>query len=661
MAFPTPRQTRSCIAKQHPNQGAFKKTSQNVPAANIRGCSRCRPQGLAEHCVSTTRKFGGHADSKNTCPHACPHLMMKPITSLIFTMNIAELSRLLRHNDINGLHELLHVQREAGDLNLEIRGRRGRTPLMLAAAESGCDAAMMRVLLEAGADPLRTSSTQAGGEETALSLAIKSGQLAKISLLLEFGASLRYRRTGGYDALLDASFGRYTSGLPALLTFLLEHGAPLDGRSDYDETALHNLAREGRFAALRVLLEANADAEPLQWNTLMYAIALGSLPEMAAAVAAGAGLETRDSCERTPWLLAVHSGDTAKADWLRQRGADVTARGRCRKPAVFYAIETGHIAMLQWLLHNGFSAEDSDEFGTTALVHAVEFKILAAVEVLLQAGAAVDWEYEGRTALYHARDHDIAHRLVRAGAATSSLPDSAQRALVGLPAATDQYLITPSAAAFAADRLPRFGTTNPEMRESEFCLSMIVAGSNAYTARSLFPAQTAAPPGPVWSAERFGQSLTLLPDGRIVRIGGEHEDFYDPDFCIYNDVFVHHPDGRIQLFCYPAAVFPPTDFHSATLVGHDIILIGALGYPERRQSGVTPVFALDTRSFAIRPLAVQGIPPGWIYEHHAVRRGHTIEITGGRRVDVRQGEEEHCDNSCRFVLDLEQMAWLPPT
>lgn len=587
--------------------------------------------------------------------------MMMSITSPIFTMTIAELSRLLRHNDINGLQELLQAHREAGNLNLGISDRAGRTPLMLAAAEPACDAALMQALLEAGADPMQTTSSQEYDEETALSLAIKSGQLDKIHVLLEFGATLRYRRAGGYDALLDASLSRDTSRLPALLTFLLEHGAPLDGRSDCGETALHNLSREGRFTALRALLQADADAAPLQWNALMYAIALGSLTEMEAAVAAGTGLETRDGCERTPWLLAVHSGDIAKADWLRQRGADMTARGRCSKPALFFAIESRHVAMLHWLLHNGFSVEDSDEFGTTPLVHAVEFKVLAAVEVLLQAGAAVDREVNGDTALGHACAPDIARCLLQAGATTTALPHSARRLLVGLPADADELLITSSAEAFAADCLPRFGTANPELRESEFCLSMIAAGSNAYTARSLFPVQTGTPPGPVWSADRFGQSLTLLPDGRIVLVGGEQEDFYDPDFCIYNDVFVHHPDGRIQLFCYPAALFPPTDFHSATLVGDDIILIGALGYPERRQSGVTPVFALDTRCFAIRPLTLQGTPPGWIYKHHAVQRGQTIELAGGHRVDVRQGEEEHCDNSCRFVLDLEQMAWLPPT
>ena len=78
-------------------------------------------------------------------------------------------------------------------------------------------------------------------------------------------------------------------------------------------------------------------------------------------------------------------------------------------------------------------------------------------------------------------------------------------------------------------------------------------------------------------AKRFGQSLTLLPDGLAVQIGGEHEDYYDPDFCIYNDVFVHERDGSITIYGYPESAFPPTDFRTATLVGDSIYVIGSLG------------------------------------------------------------------------------------
>ncbi len=37
------------------------------------------------------------------------------------------------------------------------------------------------------------------------------------------------------------------------------------------------------------------------------------------------------------------------------------------------------------------------------------------------------------------------------------------------------------------------------------------------------------PSTPIWPADRFGQSITELPDGRKVLVAGEHEDHYDAD------------------------------------------------------------------------------------------------------------------------------------
>ena len=51
-------------------------------------------------------------------------------------------------------------------------------------------------------------------------------------------------------------------------------------------------------------------------------------------------------------------------------------------------------------------------------------------------------------------------------------------------------------------------------------------------------------PGPFWSWQRFGRTSTPLPDGRIIHIAGEHEDYFDPDFCIYNDVVVEYAGGQ---------------------------------------------------------------------------------------------------------------------
>jgi len=104
---------------------------------------------------------------------------------------------------------------------------------------------------------------------------------------------------------------------------------------------------------------------------------------------------------------------------------------------------------------------------------------------------------------------------------------------------------------------------------------MINSGVNAWTARDTFEDKDYTTP--VWCFDRFGTTITELPDGRIVEIAGEHEDYYDVDFCIYNDIVVHQGNGTYQIFGYPQDVFPPTDFHTATLVG-EYIYIRAISF-----------------------------------------------------------------------------------
>ncbi|KAB2913967.1 MAG: hypothetical protein F9K29_15435 [Hyphomicrobiaceae bacterium] len=163
-----------------------------------------------------------------------------------------------------------------------------------------------------------------------------------------------------------------------------------------------------------------------------------------------------------------------------------------------------------------------------------------------------------------------------------------------------------------------------------------------------------ATPGPFWSWQRFGRTSTPLPDGRVIHVGGEHEDSYDPDFCIYNDVVVGYPDGRREFHLYPKDVFPPTDFHSATLVGHEIVLIGSLGYRDLRRIGETQVLKLDTRTLRIARVATHGETPGWISRHLAEKLGETAILVVGGMVD---GQDGYASNTGIFELDLTTMAW----
>lgn len=111
-------------------------------------------------------------------------------------------------------------------------------------------------------------------------------------------------------------------------------------------------------------------------------------------------------------------------------------------------------------------------------------------------------------------------------------------------AASDLFQITPEQ--YVADRSAKtHGTANPSVMNKPFWKFQIgPKGSSAWNARTTFEKEDAPMSwdDPIWCFNRFGATRTKLPDGRIVCIGGEHEDGYDPDFCIYNGRSYLHPN-----------------------------------------------------------------------------------------------------------------------
>lgn len=209
---------------------------------------------------------------------------------------------------------------------------------------------------------------------------------------------------------------------------------------------------------------------------------------------------------------------------------------------------------------------------------------------------------------------------------------------------------------FARWRAPRFGRMNPTPTDNAVWQWLINSGNSAYRAATYFPGVAAK--GPCWSFARFGQSKTALPDGRTVMIGGEHEDSYDADFCIYNDVVVKNTDGTFAVYCYPEDVFPPTDFHTATLDGNRIVIVGAFGYPAQRKPGTTPVYVLDTGTLAIARRECIGDAPGWLHKHSAVydAADNAIVMSGGL-IDTGDDERNLIENIDDWKLHLGNWRW----
>ena len=209
---------------------------------------------------------------------------------------------------------------------------------------------------------------------------------------------------------------------------------------------------------------------------------------------------------------------------------------------------------------------------------------------------------------------------------------------------------------FAEWRSPRRGTSQAERMDNPVWQWMLEGEIGTFSATEHFKLGSAMDLGPGWCSQRFGQSETLLPDGRVVLIAGEHEDHYDPDFFIYNDVIVKNVDGSVHFYSYPEKDFLPTDFHSATLLGDEILLIGNLGYLEGRRPGATLVQKLNLKNFRVELIETSGESPGWISRHEAVcdASQKRVTITGG---EVFGEDGSLLENIDDWALDLTSLKW----
>ncbi|MBS9778230.1 MAG: DUF1365 family protein [Gammaproteobacteria bacterium] len=204
-------------------------------------------------------------------------------------------------------------------------------------------------------------------------------------------------------------------------------------------------------------------------------------------------------------------------------------------------------------------------------------------------------------------------------------------------------------------RNPRFGTENPTLFGNPVWSYLAKTQEYSGIADEAFDVGDPLEIGPCWCNDRFGQSITELADGRTIYIGGEHEDFYDPQFYIYNDVIVKKPDGTHQIFGYPKSIFLPTDSHTATPYENTIVIIGSLGYAEGRRVGDIDVMSLDLTTYTIQKLETTGDLPGWLFHHDAwlMENGHTIQVLNGTLLL----EDEAIDNHDIFQLDLNTLVW----
>ncbi|KAK4214567.1 hypothetical protein QBC37DRAFT_372816 [Rhypophila decipiens] len=254
---------------------------------------------------------------------------------------------------------------------------------------------------------------------------------------------------------------------------------------------------------------------------------------------------------------------------------------------------------------------------------------------------------------------------------------------------------------------------NPTQISNPFITHMIVKGGDAYHARKMMGFDKLPFTKSCirfWTFNRWGQTKTTVPGNgissdRVIFIGGGYEDWYDPDFMIYNDVVVfhihtdaasekeypsniiaipqrpgHEQPNEISFYGYPADEFLPTDCHTATYYKEPaakqeedetttgsapmspakewIYIIGGMGYPDSGHRKETVTQRLNLHSYRIERVHPTGdVPPPYVpllpeFSAQAkLENNDTIEVSWVTE-NRKDGKKQH-----RYGLYLPELRW----
>lgn len=185
--------------------------------------------------------------------------------------------------------------------------------------------------------------------------------------------------------------------------------------------------------------------------------------------------------------------------------------------------------MLAWLIEIGFDVNATNEYDYTALVNAVMWDRADAVSMLLESGA-IPVSLAELLEIVDIYSAEVLKLLWLAGADLSDIKPSygegmsitpSIRSLLTKVEIPDEWELDPKH--YQSDRKRRFGQHNPEEIDVPFWREMVKFRWPAYVIHHLYQEER-SDWKTIWYFHRFGQSMTLLPDGRVIEIAGEHED-----------------------------------------------------------------------------------------------------------------------------------------
>ncbi|KAF5542954.1 ankyrin 1 [Fusarium napiforme] len=231
---------------------------------------------------------------------------------------------------------------------------------MYRAAESGMDDVVAR-LLQLGVDPNpREGLTPMS--RTFIYTALANSHVSCARLLLDAGASLATKNADGFTALHVAS----VRGSPASVKFLLENGADIIEKHQYESQINHNTA-------------------------LNLAVLSGSFGTLEAILSHEDGIKCLVNDPHVdPVIQAVTEDNKECLKLLLRHGFSPDVVNTADETALITAIEDGRIEICKLLLDHGADPDLTPTNANTPLIQAISEGDLNIVKLLIERGATID-------------------------------------------------------------------------------------------------------------------------------------------------------------------------------------------------------------------------------------------------------------------------------
>lgn len=273
--------------------------------------------------------------------------------------------------------------------NVELRDKKGLTPLMIAATH-GHDK-VVNMLCTRGANiEAQTERTK----DTALSLACSSGRLEAVQALLAKAANKEHRNVSDYTPLSLAASGGYVS----IIKCLLSAGSEINSRtgSKLGISPLMLAAMNGHTDAARLLLDRGSDInayiETNRNTALTLACFQGRTEVVKLLLERNALIEHRAKTGLTPLMEAASGGFQDVGEVLIEKGADVNAQPvpSSRDTALTIAAEKGHASFVELLLNHNACIDVKNKKGYSPMWLACNGGHFEVVQLLVNAKCDCD-------------------------------------------------------------------------------------------------------------------------------------------------------------------------------------------------------------------------------------------------------------------------------